>query len=172
MKKKSATVDAKSHRNIMSGLPGFVPSYREKRSELPDLTVPDDTLTIPEILLRHTRGMTLAQMGVVRNPQFDRRYDQLSEKVVGEVDFDQVDLEKALAGDLYEREEFSKEMAQKVLDLKAKRDKLTAERRALRQKERDLEKAALIAAVAKVQESQAREDLAARSGAREGGSEV
>lgn len=85
------------------------PEHKDYKSgSIPSLTVPDETLTVKQIMQKHVRGQRIAEE-MMKTPVFD---DQ--------ADFDSHDLSKVEGMDLFEREELMEANKQKIADLKEK----------------------------------------------------
>lgn len=80
------------------------------------LTVPDETLTIREIVEKHVRGQRIADT-LMRTPVYNES-----------ADFDDEDIEKLRDSDLYEREEIKQMHKQKIEDFKEKQKNFFSEK--------------------------------------------
>lgn len=77
----------------------------------PSVTVPDETMTIAEIMEKHTRGLRVAEQ-LYRPGHFEE-----------DADLDSEDLAAASRLDLYDREELKADLAERIKQQKADLDK-------------------------------------------------
>ncbi|AZL83023.1 hypothetical protein [Apis mellifera associated microvirus 36] len=94
----------------------------EKESDKPSETVPNEAMSIQEILTRYAKGLNPGTTAIR-----EAKYDP-------EASHDSPDLEKLKHADLYEKEEFMNELGSKLMDKKKaakdKADKAAAEKAA------------------------------------------
>lgn len=83
--------------------------HAEKRSNLPTMTQPQQSLTIQQILDRFTRGLPVNSQQ--RTPSFSTNPQ-----------FDDPDIEKLRHADLFEKEEFSRKFGEDIKQAKAHKE--------------------------------------------------
>lgn len=100
-----------ARRNIAQDEFRLLPEHKEKTTG-PSLTVPDETLSIKEIVEKHVRGQRIADQ-LMRTPIYDSG-----------ADFDSDDLEKVKQMDLVDQDEIYERNAIKIAEIKEKQKKL------------------------------------------------
>lgn len=94
-------------------------TLEERHKEHPQgesMTVPDETLTIKEIMKKHVRGMRMAEE-LMRTPVYDSG-----------ADFDSEDLEEVARMDIFEREQVLETHKEKIREAQEKQKKFLEER--------------------------------------------
>jgi len=104
-----------AHKNIAWYEFRLRPEHKEKRVG-ESQTVPDETLTIQEIMKKHVRGQRIADE-LMRTPVYD---SGLSDYGDSESDFAMEDLSKVEGLDIAEKDEIRESYKQKIEDYKEK----------------------------------------------------
>lgn len=105
-----------ARKNIAQDEFRLLPEHKEKTTG-PSLTVPDETLSIKEIVEKHVRGQRIADQ-LMRTPIYDSG-----------ADFDSDDLEKVKQMDLVEQDEIYERNAEKIAEIKEKQKKLFSKKK-------------------------------------------
>lgn len=93
----------------------------EPVSKLPSLTVPDETLSVRQILEKHMRGQKIKEQ-LYRTPVFNDTED-----------FDSPDMEKVKTMDLTEKEELKNNLSYQISELESKKSEIEARRKQKKQ---------------------------------------
>jgi len=119
-----------ARKNISQDEFKLLPEHKEHPCGV-SLTVPDETLSIKQIVDKHVRGQEIADQ-LMRQPLYDSG-------IYGDdrdSDFDSEDLEKVVQMDLAEKDELKASNKQKIADMQAKQ-KLFLEEKKKKQKAAD-----------------------------------
>lgn len=112
----------KSKPTYIRNIIGYIPQENsfEKVDQDDRQTVPDDSYTVKELVIRFANGMDLSSL--TRNAY----------NFPGEVDFNSADLEKMEKADVYEREQYQIMLTQKIEESKKLIDKYNKQQAAIK----------------------------------------